>query len=175
MVYRILLLNSIFLVFLNAGINFKDLKTFQANFTQNINSTSGKNIVYKGELFVKDDGKILWKYKTPILKNVYVLKNYAIIDEPELEQAIYTELKNEINIIKIIQNAKKIKENIYVTKIDKVNYFIKFKDATIESINYKDELENDIIINFYKTDINKKIDDKIFKFTAPEFYDIIKK
>ncbi len=175
MVYRILLISSMFLLLLNAKTNLEDLKTFQADFIQDIKSTSGKNIEYKGKVFVRNDGRILWKYKSPIVKNVYILKTLAIIDEPELEQAIYTELKNEINIIKILQKAKKVKDDIFKTTIDKSDYFIEYKDNQIKNIKYKDELENNITIKFTKATINKKIDDKVFKFTAPEFYDIIRK
>ena len=34
---------------------------------------------------------------------MYINNDYAIVDEPELEQAIYTKLDSEINIIKTIK------------------------------------------------------------------------
>lgn len=49
----------------------------------------------------------MWKYKTPVVKNVYIENNMAIVDEPELEQAIFTTLENEINILKLLKEAKK--------------------------------------------------------------------
>ncbi len=175
MVYKILFIFVIFISFLNAKINLKNLQSFHSGFIQDINSSSGKKISYKGEVFIKNNGKVLWKYKTPIVKNVYVLKNYAIIDEPELEQAIFTHLKDEINIINILKTAVKLKENLYKTKINNMDYFIHLKNDIIDKISYKDELENNISIKFINTIINKKIDEQVFKFEAPDYYDIIRK
>ncbi|MFX4155806.1 outer-membrane lipoprotein carrier protein LolA, partial [Aliarcobacter butzleri] len=75
---------------------------------QTITSNSSDVILYKGQVFIKSSGKILWKYKTPVEKNVYIDNNSAIVDEPELEQAIFTKLENEINIIQLLKDAKKI-------------------------------------------------------------------
>lgn len=175
MVYKILSIFCMFFTFSYASINIKNLKTFQADFVQNIKSNTGKKIEYKGKVYIKNTGKILWRYKTPIEKNVYVLNNFAIVDEPELEQAIYTELENEINIIKILQTAKKVKKNIYKASIDKVDYFIEFKENKIEKIKYKDKLENDVFISFNNSVLNSNIKDSLFKFTAPKYYDIIRK
>ena len=97
MFYKMIFIFIVFFTTINLSADIKNLKSFKANFTQNITSINSKNIVYKGEFFIKSSGKILWKYKIPIEKNVYILKDFVIIDEPELEQAIYTQLQNEIN------------------------------------------------------------------------------
>ena len=55
--------------------------------------SSSDIITYQGEVFIKNSGQILWKYKTPVVKNVYIDNNMAIVDEPELEQAILQLLK----------------------------------------------------------------------------------
>ena len=49
------------------------------------------------------------------------------------------------------------------------------KDNKINSISYKDELENKILISFDNAKQNIDLNDDIFNFLAPEFYDIIKK
>lgn len=177
MFYKTILSFIAIITFSNASMDIKKLETFKAGFTQSIKSTTGKTIEYKGEVFIKNSGKILWKYKTPIEKNVYILNNFAIIDEPELEQAIYTQLQNEINIIKLLKTSKKLNENTYVTNVDGVDYLIETSNAknTIENIRYKDKLDNSVKILFVDSIVNKQIEDEIFKFTAPEYYDIIRK
>jgi outer membrane lipoprotein carrier protein len=164
-------------VTLNAANDIKNLESFQSNFTQSINSSGGKTIEYKGEVFIKNNGKILWKYKTPIEKNVFILTNLVIIDEPELEQAIFTQLQNEINIIKLLKESKKINDNTYIANIDETDYLIEAsKDNTnIDNIQYKDKLDNKVKIKFENPISNLEISEDIFKFTAPDHYDIIRK
>lgn len=154
---------------------FEDIKTFEAHFEQSIVNSSDKKISYSGKVFIKDSSKILWKYETPIVKNVYIIKDFAIIDEPELEQAIFTSLNKEINILKLIKNAKKISDGVFTTNMYEVEYTINIKDKEIKSITYKDELENKVTISFTHIKQNQSIDDVLFKFKAPKGYDIIRK
>ena len=177
MFYKKIFVFIVFFMTLNAVADIKNLESFKANFTQSIKSINNKIIEYKGEVFIKNTGKILWKYKTPIEKNVYILNDFAIIDEPELEQAIYTQLQSEINIIKLLNTSKKINENSYITNIDDTDYLIESSKATneIEIIKYKDKLDNSVKIKLTNQISNKNIEDDIFRFTAPEHYDIIRK
>ncbi|AXH15264.1 cell envelope biogenesis protein LolA [Malaciobacter mytili LMG 24559] len=174
MFYRFIFILGLFFSFLNANI-FTDIKSFKAQFIQTITNSSSSNIEYKGEVFIKSNGKILWKYKTPVIKNVYINQNFAIVDEPELEQAIFTSLEREINIIKLLNNAKKIDENNYKAKVYNIEYNIFVKNNQISSISYSDELENKVLISFFDIQQNIVIDDMIFKFAAPDYYDIIRK
>lgn len=177
MFYKMIFLCIVFFATINASADIKNLKSFKANFTQSIKSINDKMIEYKGQVFIKNTGKILWKYKTPIEKNVYILNDFAIIDEPELEQAIYTQLQSEINIIKLLNTSKKINENSYIANIDDTDYLIESSKDTkqIEIIKYKDKLDNSVEIKFENQVSNENINDDIFKFTAPEHYDIIRK
>jgi len=154
---------------------FDDIKTFEANFTQIIINNSSKKIEYKGKIYIKEKTKIVWKYKTPIVKSVYIDKNFAIIDEPELEQAIFTALNREINIVKLLKDAKKIESNVYLTSMYDTDYKITMQDRRIKSIKYKDEIENSIEIIFENILQNHKIDESIFNFQPPKGYDIIRK
>lgn len=175
MVYRILLLTTVFVSSLFASINLSDLKSFKADFTQIVTNESNKTIEYKGEVFIKNSGKVLWQYKTPIIKNVYLVDDMAIVDEPELEQAIYTKLEQAINIIKLLKEAKKIDTNLYQSRLYEVDYFITLKDEKISSLAYKDQLANRILINFSNIEQNGEISDELFKFLPPKHYDIIEK
>ncbi|RXJ87033.1 LolA-like outer membrane lipoprotein chaperone [Arcobacter sp. CECT 8985] len=175
MFYKIIIFLGIFFIsFANANI-FKNINSFQADFVQLIKNSSNKNIEYKGQVFIKNDGKVLWRYKSPIIKNVYINKNFAIVDEPELEQAIFTSLDKKIDIVKLLNSAKKVGQNKYSAKLYNVDYEIVVKDKKISEILYKDELENKITIKFSNIKQNISLDDKIFKFTAPNYYDIIRK
>ena len=177
MFYKIIISSTLFCLSCFGANDIKNLDSFKANFSQIITSTSDNIIEYKGEVFIKKSGKILWKYKTPVEKNVYINDNFAVVDEPELEQAIFTELESEINIIKLLNTSKKIDNNTYNTNIDDVDYLIKTSktDNKIEFINYKDKLENKVEIQFSNVVQNGEISDDIFKFTVPEHYDIIRK
>ena len=175
MFYKFLIVLVCFSISLVASNDIRNLETFKANFTQVITSSTNNIIEYKGEVFIKKSGKILWKYKTPVVKNVYIINDSAIVDEPELEQAIYTELDSEINIIKLLNNAKKSSDNNYSTNIDDVDYAIKTMNDKIQEIKYKDKLENSVEIKFSNVIQNGEISDSLFKFEAPDSYDIIKK
>ena len=177
MFYRLVIAFVLFCVSSMASTDIRDLDSFKASFVQVITSNSQNKIEYKGDVFIKKSGKILWKYKTPVVKNVYINNDYAVVDEPELEQAIYTKLESEINIIKLLNNSKKVNENSYTTKIEDVDYLIKTSktDDKISYIKYKDKLENDVEIKFSNVVQNGEIQDEIFKFNVPANYDVIRK
>ena len=114
MFYKLIFTLFIFSSFSFSASDIQNLKSFQSKFTQTITSSSSDIITYQGEVFIKNSGQILWKYKTPVVKNVYIENNMAIVDEPELEQAIFTTLENEINILKLLKEAKKIDNNVEI-------------------------------------------------------------
>lgn len=177
MFYKLIISSTLFCITCFGSNDIKNLDSFKANFSQIITSNSDNVIEYKGEVFIKKSGKILWKYKTPVEKNVYITNNFAVVDEPELEQAIFTQLESEINIIKLLNSSEKINANSYKTNIDDTDYLIKTSksDDKIEFINYKDKLENKVEIKFSNVIQNGEISDEIFKFTIPDNYDIIRK
>jgi outer membrane lipoprotein carrier protein len=155
---------SIFL-FLNILLANNNIRTYQASFIQVITNPSGKKINYTGTVYIKQPNKMVWRYKIPIKKYVYMNNTDIIIDEPELEQAIFTTLNDEINLIELLNNPK---------NIDK-KYKLIFNEKILTKIQYQDNLDNNVIILFTNIKINKKILDNIFHFNAPNNYDIIKK
>ena len=177
MFYKLIIATTLFCLSCLGSNDIRDLDSFKASFSQLITSSSQNTIEYKGEVFIKKSGKILWKYKTPIVKNVYINNDFAVVDEPELEQAIYTQLESEINIIKLLNSSKKVNDNSYLTNIEDIDYLIKTSknDDKINYIKYKDKLENDVEIKFSNVVQNGEISDEIFKFVVPEHYDVIRK
>jgi len=150
-----------------------DYKTFEANFEQTITNAS-KNIIYYSGNIKASKQNILWQYEKPIQKEVYVLSNDVIINEPELEQTIYTKLKNEINIVNLLTNAKQVDENTYSTHIGYTKYLLSIKDNVLLNISFIDEIENKVIITFKNQKINEDIDSKTFLFDQDSNFDIIK-
>ena len=175
MFYKFLIGLVLFSISLVASSDIRNLETFKASFTQIITSSTQNVIEYEGEVFIKKSGKIFWKYESPVVKNVYINNDSAVVIEPELEQAIFTQLDSEINIIKLLNSSKKSAENSYTTNIDDVDYSIKTSNDKIQEITYKDKLENSVDIKFSNVVQNSDISDEIFKFEVPDSYDIIKK
>ncbi|NQY20262.1 MAG: outer-membrane lipoprotein carrier protein LolA [Campylobacteraceae bacterium] len=175
MFYKVLIIN-VFAIILNLhALDFNKLKSIESDFTQTIVNSSNKIIKYKGKLFIQEPSKILWKYNTPVVKNVYILNTFVIIDEPELEQAIYTTLNSEINILALLKSSKKIAANVFQSEINEVKYNFFIKDNKITKIKYEDELENKVTISFSNSIYNKEIKKEVFVFNAPDYYDIIRK
>ncbi|WP_044418486.1 LolA-like outer membrane lipoprotein chaperone [Halarcobacter anaerophilus] len=175
MVYRISLLLGLLIVNCFANIDFEKIKTFKANFLQTVTNEAGKKVKYEGEVYIKKSGKVLWKYESPIKKDVYVIGEEVIINEPELEQIIITTLEKNIDIVTLLKKAKKIGENLYSTKLYDTEYLLEIKDDKIEKISFKDQLSNKIEIEFSKIKNNLDFDDSIFMFTIPKNYDVIQK
>jgi len=156
------------------GSSFKDIKTFQGDFVQSIINNSNKKIEYKGKIYIKEPSLVLWRYDDP-QKDVYINNNIVTVVEPELEQAIITKLKNEINMVKLLQDATKVSKDIYQTELYNVVYTIKLENNKLQTINYKDELENKVQISFFNSIENKDIKNNIFKANIPNDYDLIRK
>lgn len=175
MFYKLMFFSLFVLLSSLQAFNLNKLSSLEADFVQIIINASDKKIEYKGKLFIQEPSKILWKYKTPIIKNVYVINNFAIVDEPELEQAIFTKLDQNINILNMLKTAEKKSDTLYLAKINEFDYFINIKDEKIASIKYKDNLENKVTIYLNNSIYNKKIPKKTFQFKAPDYYDIIRK
>ena len=160
------LIGKIFLFLLIiVNILFAHIKTYQADFLQIITNPSGKIIKYDGTVKIKQPNKMLWSYKQPVEKYVYMNDTNIIIDEPMLEQAIYTTINDEINLIDFLNEPSLVDDK----------YKLTFNDNNLTAIHYKDEMDNFIEIKFMNIKINDKIPDQIFHFIAPLDYDIIKK
>ena len=155
--------------------NFKEIKTFEASFTQTIQNPSGNKVNYNGILYIKEPNKIKWEYKTPIEKIVHINKNSVTIIEAELEQAIVTKIDKEINILNLLKKAKKITTNEYQSEFNNITYTLNIENGNLQQIKYQDEIENDVTITFTNIKQNHIINSEIFLFTIPYDYDVIKK
>ena len=169
------LISFILVLFYANASELENINSFQASFTQSIVNSSNKEILYNGTIYIKKPSDVLWKYNDPIEKNVYILANQIIIIEPDLEQAIISTLKQEINILDLLKNSTKISKNKYEAIVYDKKYILTIENNQLTQINYKDEIENKITIYFKDIKQNQPISDKYFKFKIPQEYDVIRK
>lgn len=168
-----------FLIILHCFISFllasNYIEPFNANFNQTVTNINNKTLTYNGQIFTSSKNQILWKYKNPTIKNIYINKTEVIVEEPELEQAIITNINNSLNLNTIIKNANQISNTKYETIINNTKYTLIIENKKINTISYKDELENKISINFSDIKLNPNNKNEIFIFLPKEDYDIIYK
>jgi outer membrane lipoprotein carrier protein len=127
-------------------------KNFATKFTQYIYQNN-KKLTYKG-IVILNNNKIYWKYTYPSLKEIWI-KDKVYIYEPDLMQVTVSK-KPKLNLFKILKNAKKLKDNLYVALADnKEIYFIYNK--TLKKAYYTDDIGNRVEIYFKKINKNLKI------------------
>ncbi|MCH3718102.1 LolA-like outer membrane lipoprotein chaperone [Campylobacter lari] len=149
-------------------INFKN---FSSDFEQKVQSNNS-SLNYKGNFMITQN-KAFWNYTKPNKKQIYINNKEVVIIEPELEQAIYTQLQNLPNLQVIFKNAKLISHESYEAKYENIIYNIKLKNGSLNSISYKDELGNLVSIYFYNQKFDQNINDNIFIPKIPSHFDII--
>ncbi len=150
-----------------------DFKTISSDFKQTITNEENTKIIYEGNLYATTDAKALWEYKKPVNKKIYFNQNRVVILEPELEQAIVTDLQSTPNLTELLKSAKKIDEKTYETSYDDITYTIHAKSGQIDYISYMDKLENRVTIQMLNLTTNTVLDDSLFRVTIPSNYDII--
>jgi len=149
------------------------MNSYEADFRQVVTNDKGNTLEYSGHIKAMKPQYALWEYLKPSSKLIYINKNMATIIEPDLEQVIVKKLHNSIDFFKIIKNARKIDKNKYVAEFQSVHYTINIIDSDLKSIEYKDQLDNAILINFTKQVVNKAMSIKEFEPFIPSEYDLI--
>ena len=150
------------------GIEFD---TLSANFLQTVQSDDAK-ISYSGDFSATKEHAV-WHYKSPAIKNIFFSFTKVVVIEPELEQAIVTNIKETPNLTAILASAKPNKNGIYEASFDDVKYYIELKNEIVSSIKYTDKLGNDVQISFSNVRKNAPVNEAIFKPAIPKNYDII--
>jgi len=156
------------------GLNL-DLENFSADFKQDLHDENNKEINYYGHIYAKYPSLSLWQYKKPIQKSIYINDRIVTIIEPDLEQAIIQKMENEIDLLKILQSAKKVKKDTYETTFNDTVYTIYIHNQIPLAIEYKDKFDNIIKITFLQQDINTNLKKSLFHPIIDPDYDIISK
>ena len=138
------------------------IQSFRANFEQKVQSAEGQGstLRYTGEIKALAPVSVLWEYKTPIPKEIYIDNGAMIIFEPKLQQAIFTQLQENLDLFSLLKRAKKIKENYY-------------EKGILKEVRFKDHLGNKVEISFSNVIINSKMRAEIFEFNPSSDIDII--
>ena len=153
---------------------FDTINTFQADFTQTVTDEKNQVLRYDGYIVASKPQNAMWKYTTPINKDVYISEYKVTIIEPEIEQVIIRNIESNFDFFKMIKNAKRLKKDIYLAKFENSNFVIVTKNKLIESISYTDEFENSVKILFKNQKQNGSVDKNIFTPKIPLEFDIIR-
>ncbi len=153
---------------------FDTINTFEADFIQTVTDDKNKVLTYNGNIFASKPQNALWRYTTPISKDVYINQSTVTIIEPEIEQAIIKKIDSNFDFFKIIKDAKKVDENIFIAKLGNSSFIIRTENEQIKSISYIDEFENSVLISFDKQKQNSKISKEVFIPKIPVEFDIVR-
>ena len=148
-----------------------EFDTLSANFSQTVQSDDAK-ISYGGDFSATKEHAV-WHYKTPTIKNIFFSFTKVVVIEPELEQAIITNIKETPNLTAILANAKPNKNGVYEASFDDVKYLIEMKGDLPSKISYTDKMDNKVVINLSNVRKNAPVNEAIFKPAIPKNYDII--
>jgi outer membrane lipoprotein carrier protein len=149
-------------------------KTIQSDFTQKVTNDQNKTIVYEGTFYATDDKKALWIYEKPVSKKIYFNNSRVLIIEPELEQVIISTLESTPNLAQLLQEAKEVSTNKYITKYQETTYTIFAQKGSIEKIVYRDKLDNAVEILFSNQSTNLFMDEELFRAEIPRGYDVVR-
>ncbi len=168
---------KVFIALLTLMVNLfaLDIKfnSFEANFTQSITDEKGKTIIYKGNLKSKKPYKAIWHYTFPIEKVVYIIRRDVTVVEYDMEQAIYKKLNEEIDLFTLLNNAKKVKKNIYEVKYNDDSYSLEIIKGIVQKITYVDKFDNTVEIKFTSQKTDVKFKKATFDIVVPDDFDII--
>ncbi|MFP4332599.1 MAG: LolA-like outer membrane lipoprotein chaperone [Campylobacterales bacterium] len=156
----------------SAEIEFDTLKS---KFAQTITSLEGSKIDYSGEIYIKAPTDVLWIYKEPTLKKIFVNSQRILSYEPILEQATIINIDETNSLTEILSSAKKTDSNNYITNIDGIEYTIELdKNSLPSTISYSDKLKNSVTITFLNPQADVDINSSVFNPSLPQGTDIIR-
>ncbi|KIM13239.1 MAG: hypothetical protein KU38_00850 [Sulfurovum sp. FS08-3] len=153
-----------------------DLPTsFSASFEQIVTNPKKKRLHYSGTLQFSKANGLKWLYQKPTKKDVCSDNVRLVVVDHDLEQVSYYKLNKAIELDKIIQNAKAVRQSVYTAQYDGKTYTLKVnKENKITQIAYYDELENMVQIVFKNLKSNSKdIAPSHLQCRIPKTYDTI--
>jgi len=171
---RLATITLFFLLLSGAHAAITDFKTLKASFEQRIVNDQNQTIIYRGTLYIKQPGLILWDYTSPIKKSIYISRYNVTVYEPELYQAIIFQQKEELNPIKVFNESKSITPTKRLSVYNDREITIMHEKDRVTHISFKDKVDNDVRIDFVTYEKNIDLDDKLFVFEPVEGIDIIR-
>jgi len=157
--------------------SFDNLKSFKADFKQTLTDDKNKTISYYGEVIADAKKQTArWHYKKPVDKTIYISYFNVTIIEPELEQVIIkrVDLEDGFNFFKMLKEAKQIDKNRFLAIYKNKKFTISVdKNSLLKNIEYLDEFDNKVKIEFKNQKYNIKFNKDSFIPKFPLEYDII--
>ncbi len=151
-----------------------EMQSFYAKFVQRITNDQNRTITYRGEVAYEAPDRTIWRYESPTKKTILIQGSRVIVVEPELEQATFSQLRKDRQIFSLLQKARKVAPGRYVLSLDEKNLSI-FTDAndTIKRVRFKDEMDNDVEVEFVDRQKDIELDDSFFEVKIPADFDRI--
>ena len=150
-----------------------ELKSFDASFEQHIIDENDKRVVYRGHVWAQRPHSAHWRYSEPVEKEVYMNGNEVVVVEPEMEQAIVRQLREEIDFFTILSHAKPLGDGRYEAQYDSQTFTITADGELLVSISYRDTFDNRIELRFGEQHQNTPIPPSTFNAEIPDGYDVI--
>lgn len=153
---------------------------------------------YKGELFIKKGGRLRLDLKKPeksmIIINDEVIWSVSYPSDPEFDntirvlklsasgdlksQFLFLSLLGKSDLLKVfnVKSGTKSGHNIEyflspkkeTDRIKELKINISLKKGIIKSLEYTDDLDNQIVFQFEKVYFGKRLKDKLFQFVPPK-------
>ncbi len=169
---KFILILTFLVVQIFANIGF--IESFEADFTQTVTDEKNKALTYKGHIIASKPQYALWKYTSPIQKDIYINAFNVTIIEPEIEQVIIRKLESSFDFFHMIKDAKEIAKNKFIALYKETKFTITTQNKLLKSISYIDEFENNVTIVFTNQKQNIQINPDIFLPKIPIDFDVIR-
>ncbi|MRI83210.1 MAG: hypothetical protein C6I00_02195 [Nitratiruptor sp.] len=151
------------------GLQIED---FESPFVQEVRNDQNRTLRYEGRVCFQAPNLTHWIYTKPVLKEVLLIGQKLIVLEPELEQVTTTKLKEEHNVLALLQRAHPIAPNRYQLSYKGYTFQIATdNNGTIRQISYQDELANQVTIRFTRPVQNGGLSQDCFKMEIPAHFD----
>lgn len=154
------------------GFDF-NYKSITADFNQSVQTEDGKKIFYSGKIYAKVPDLMLWHYKEPIEKKIWINFSKVEVYEPNLIQVTIYNNSSKDNFFKLLKDSKKIDNNTYIKHFNDKDIYFKVSKDMLNKIFYKDKIDNLVEIKFFNQKTDTNINSNIFIPTYPEYIDKI--
>lgn len=148
---------------------------FLADFIQKVTNPKKRVLIYKGKVIMRAPSTLKWIYKEPTNKEVCSSGNKITVIDHDLEQVSFYQMKEGIDLGKIIKEAKHYRDRLYLAKYKKRYYTLEVNErGEIDQIAYRDDIDNIVNIHFENIRYLKTPpSDKDINCTIPENYDLV--
>ena len=163
----VILFSCFSLILFGAEPKWEAVKSIRASFKQEIKGERGAvPVVYSGKFYAANN-KVKWDYLSPLEKEVYAEGNTVFVYEHKLAQITRGSLEENLDFIQILKKLKKNSSGHYEATISGVKYMLEADGNKPQRLFYKDNLDNQITLQFSDVELNVEIDPAVFTINPP--------